>query len=121
MTTNDEFTKFSVLFGGELVVLHVAKVVFTLDLVLVTAGEVVLRKFEGNSKQDVERVQDLGVEGLFSRVRVHEAMGTGPAWSWSTHFSKLLDLGEVIVDDLGVFVFKLLGELGDIIHLDLVS
>jgi len=45
----------------------------------------------------------------------------GPAWSGSTHFSKPLDLGEVIVDDLGVLVFKLLGELGDIIHLDFVS
>lgn len=62
VTGGDELAEFGVLFGGELVVLHVAKVVFTLDLVPVAAGEIVVRKLEGDGKQDVEGVQDLGVE-----------------------------------------------------------
>ena len=62
MATSDEFAKFGVLFGGEPVVLHVAKVIFTLDLVLVTTGEIVLWKFEGDGEQDVKGVQDLGVK-----------------------------------------------------------
>ena len=62
MTANDEFTKSRVLFGCELVVLHIAKVVFTLDLVLVAACEIILGKLEGDCKQDVEGIQDLGME-----------------------------------------------------------
>lgn len=62
MTTNDEFAKSGVLLGGVLVVLHVAKVVFALNLVLVAAGEIVLGELEGDCKQDVEGIQDLGVE-----------------------------------------------------------
>jgi len=62
MTTNDNFSKFGVLFGGVLVVLHIAKMVFTLDLILVAAGEIALGKLEGDGKQDVEGIQDLGVE-----------------------------------------------------------
>ena len=62
MTRNDEFAKSEVLFRGVLVVLHVAKVVFALDLVPVAAGEVVLGKLEGDREQDVEGIQDLGVE-----------------------------------------------------------
>ena len=62
MTTNDEFPKFGVFFGGVLVVLHVAKVVFALDFVLVAAGEIILGKLESDGKQDVEGIQDLGVE-----------------------------------------------------------
>ena len=37
-----------------------------------------------------------------------------------THFSEFLDLCEAVVDDLGMFVFKVLGELGDVVYLDLV-
>jgi len=44
------------------VVLHVAKVIFTLDLVLVAASEIVLGKFKGNGKQNMEGVQDLGMK-----------------------------------------------------------
>ena len=62
MTGNDEFPKFDVLFGGIPVVLHIAKVVFALDLVLVAAREIILGKLEGDGKQDVEGIQDLGVE-----------------------------------------------------------
>ena len=62
MTTNDEFTDSGELFGGVLAIFHVAKVVFALDLVLVAAGEIVLGKLEGDRKQDVEGIQDLGVE-----------------------------------------------------------
>ena len=61
MTTNDEFTNSGELFGGVLAVHHVAKVVFSLDLVLVAAGEMVLGKLEGDHKQDMEWIQDLGV------------------------------------------------------------
>ena len=62
MTTDYEFAEFGVLFGGVFIVLHVAKVIFTLDLVFVAAGEIVLGKLEGNGKQDVEGVQDLGMK-----------------------------------------------------------
>ena len=48
--------------GGILAVLHVAKVVFALDLVFVMAGEMVHGKLEGDRKQDVEGIQDLGME-----------------------------------------------------------
>jgi len=37
-----------------------------------------------------------------------------------THFSELLDLGEVVIDDLRMLVLKVLGELGDVVLLDLV-
>ena len=37
-----------------------------------------------------------------------------------THFSELLDLCEVVSDDLGVLVFKVLGKLGDVVSFDLV-
>jgi len=50
MPTNDEFPEVGVLLGGVLVVLHVANVIFTLVLVLVAAGEIVLRKLEGDGK-----------------------------------------------------------------------
>jgi len=62
MTTEDELAKIFVLFGGILAVLHIAKVIFTLDRVLVATGEIVLRKLEGDGKQGVEGVQDLGVK-----------------------------------------------------------
>ena len=62
MTTNDEFTNSGELFRGILAVFHVAKVVFALSLVLVTTGEIVLGKLEGNRKQDMKGIQDFGVE-----------------------------------------------------------
>lgn len=66
MTTKYVIAKFGVLFAGVLSVHNVAKVVFTLDLVLVQADKIVLGKFEGNSKQDMKGVQDLCVKQLFS-------------------------------------------------------
>ena len=36
----------------------------------------------------------------------------------STHFSKLLDLREVVIDDVWVVVLKVFGELGDVVYLD---
>ena len=37
-----------------------------------------------------------------------------------THFSELFDLGEVVADDLGMLMLKVLGKLGNVVHLDLV-
>ena len=62
MTTNDEFDS-GKLFGDVLDALHdVAKVALALDLVLVATGGIVLGKLEGDREQDVEGIQDLGVE-----------------------------------------------------------
>ena len=41
MTTSDGFSKFGVFFGAVLVVLHIAKMVFTLNLVRTAAGEII--------------------------------------------------------------------------------
>ena len=56
VTTSDKFPKFCVFFWGVLAVLHIAKVIFTLDLVLVAGSEVVFWKLESDGKQDVEGV-----------------------------------------------------------------
>ena len=63
MTTDGEFTDPGELFGGVPAALHdVAKVTFALDLALVATGGIVLGKLKGDRKQDVEGIQDLGVE-----------------------------------------------------------
>ena len=56
VTARDQSADIGVFFWGVLAVLHIAKVIFTLDLVLVAGGEIVLRKLEGDGEQDVERV-----------------------------------------------------------------
>ena len=63
MTTNDQFTDSGELLGDVLDALHdVAKVALALDLVLVATGGIVLGKLENDRKQDMEGIQDLGVE-----------------------------------------------------------
>ena len=41
-------------------------------------------------------------------------------YDFPTYFSEFLDLGEAVNDDFRMVVLKVLGELGDVVHLDLV-
>jgi hypothetical protein len=115
VTAKYVFSKLGVFLGGIFSVHYVAKLIFALDLVLVDAGKIVFGKFEGDSKQDVERIQDLcmkRLKGCMKWVRDRS--------DCLTHFGKLLDLGETITDDLRVFVFKMFGEFWNVVHFDLV-
>ena len=62
MTAGYGFAKLSELLGGVFSVHHVAQVILTPDLVLMNACKIVLRKLEGDGKQNVERIQDLHME-----------------------------------------------------------
>ena len=75
VSTSNEFAKCDVLFRGVPGVFHVPKVVLTLDLIPVAAGKIVLRELEGDGKQYVEGVQDLGMEGLFKGRHGTTVMG----------------------------------------------
>jgi len=47
----------------------------------------------------------------------------GRIWVWDdlpTHLNERFDLGKVVIDDLGMLVLKVVGKLGDVVHLYLI-
>lgn len=53
-----------VFLGGELVVLHVSQMILGLQVIPVDVGEVVLWELKGYGEEDIQLVQNLGVQAL---------------------------------------------------------
>lgn len=71
------------LLGGEMSVHHVSEMILGGVRVFVKVGEVVLRKFKGESDEDMKRVQDVGMERA----------------------GEFLDFANVLLDDVRVITF----------------